>query len=132
MLQVLHFGRCWARWVGSHGGARAIEDATYLTAAEPFVQAFLEGTAAAAAGPGEGPGGRPEGAFQGVVLAVDVEEHTLNQVGRFCGANHACGAVVEHYLLMSGWEGRRVAGLKEQQQGLVKAPVAGLRGRSKA
>jgi hypothetical protein len=77
---VLHFGRCWACWVGSHGGANAIQESTYLTAAEPFVRAFVEGTAAAPAA-GEGPDGRAEGAFQGVILAVDVEEAVVKQVG---------------------------------------------------
>jgi hypothetical protein len=67
--------------VGSHGGPNAIREANYLEAAEPFVQAFLAGTAAAAAGEGEGPGGRPTGAFQGVLLAVDVEEQLVKQVG---------------------------------------------------
>jgi hypothetical protein len=83
-LQVVHFGRCWSCWVASHGGPATIQESNYLHAAEPFVQAFLAGPAAAAAGPGvgEGPGGRPAGSFQGVLLAVDVEEALVKQVGR--------------------------------------------------
>jgi hypothetical protein len=80
---VLHFGRCWLRWVGSHGGVGAIQESSYLTAAEPFVQAFLAGTVVGS-GLGEGPAGRPVGAFQGVLLAVDVEEELVKQVGAHC------------------------------------------------
>ncbi|KAF6265093.1 hypothetical protein COO60DRAFT_1697947 [Scenedesmus sp. NREL 46B-D3] len=95
--QVVHFGRCWLRWVGSHGGAAAIQESNYLAAAEPFVQAFLAGTAAGA-GEGEGPGGRPQGAFQGVLLAVDVDESLVKQLAQALQLQHLLQPSSAHLL----------------------------------
>lgn len=74
--QVLHFGRCWSRWISAHGGADSVNAEAYLNVAEPFAQAFLAGGGVA----GSVPSARAQGAFQGVVVAVDVCEPMLLKV----------------------------------------------------
>lgn len=75
--QVMHFGRCWARWILRHGGVASVNSDTYLDAAEAFVRDFLAGLV------DEGWEQRPAGAFQGVVVALDASGRFVQQVREF-------------------------------------------------